>query len=257
MNGRKICLAGFLPVFALVGGLPLPAQTADQGKPPVYTYISEWAVPRAQWAEMVKLDDQDKPLMEKLVSDGTLTGYGAFTNIIHQDGEPTHGTWFTAASEGNLLKALEAVYAQPGATTSPVQGASKHWDYITVSRIYNQRPGKSEGGYLAGDQWDVKPGQMRAYTDLAKSTLVPIFEKLVADGTVSSYGMDMEDFHTQELGRVTFYFTTPDAAAFDKASKEFDEAFDKNPSLASALQSMVERKGHRDFLDRLRYMNNK
>jgi len=206
---------------------------------------------------MVKLDDQDKPLMEKLVSDGTLTGYGAFTNLIHQDGEPTHGTWFTATSEGNLLKALEAVYAQPGATTSPVQAASKHWDYMVVSRVHNQRSGKSEGGYLAGDQWDVKPGEMRAYTDLAKSTLVPIFEKLLADGAVTSYGMDTEDFHTQELGRVTFYFTTPDAAAFDKASKAFDDAFDKSPGLGSALQSMVERKGHRDFLDRLRYMNNK
>jgi hypothetical protein len=195
--------------------------------------------------------------MEKLVSEGTLTGYGAFTNLIHQDGEPTHGTWFTATSEGNLLKALEAVYAQPGSTTAPVQGASKHWDYITVSRIYNQRSGKSEGGYLGGSQWDVKPGEMRAYTDLTKSTVVPILEKLLADGTVSSYGMDTEDFHTRELGRVTFFYTTPDAASFDKTSKAFDEAFDKSPALGSALRSMVEEKGHRDFLDRLRYMNNK
>ena len=44
---------------------------------------------------------------------------------------------------------------------------------------------------------------------------------------------------------------------FDKAEKAFDEIFEKNPSLSSALQSMVEREGHRDFLDRLRYMNNK
>jgi hypothetical protein len=250
------CVA-FLFIFLLVAGVPAQAQTADQGKPPVYTYISEWAVPRAQWAEMVKLDEQDRPLMDKLVSDGTLTGYGAFTNLIHQEGEPTHGTWLTATSEGNLLKALEAVYAQPGTTTAPVQSASKHWDYMLVGRVYNQHPGKSEGGYLAGDQWDVKPGEMRAYNDLVKSTLVPVFDKLLADGVVTSYGMDTEDFHTQKLGRVTFYFTTPDASAFDKASKAFDEAFEKSPALGSALQSMVDRQGHRDFLDRLRYMSNK
>jgi hypothetical protein len=250
------CLCA-LTLLASAAAVPLKAQNADQGKPPVYTYIAEWAVPRAQWADMVKLDDQDKPLMDKLVADGTLTGYGAYTNLIHQEGEPTHGTWFTATSEGNLLKALEAVYANPGTTTAPVQGASKHWDYILVGRIYNQRPGKSEGGYLAGDQWDVKPGEMRAYNDLMKSALVPVCEKLLADGTVTSYGMDTEDFHTQKLGRVTFYFTTPDASAFDKASKAFDEAFDKSPALGSALQSMVDRQGHRDFLDRLRYMVNK
>jgi hypothetical protein len=255
MKTRAIWCVSLL--FAFVTGMSLHAQTGNQGKPPVYTYLSEWAVPRAQWAEMVKLDDQDKPLMDKLIADGTLTGYGAFTNLIHQEGEPTHGTWFTATSEGNLLKALEAVYAQPGSTTAPVQAAAKHWDYVLVSRVYNQRPGKSDSGYLAGDTWDVKPGEMRAYNDLVKSALVPVFDKLVADGTVISYGMETEDFHTQKLGRVSFFFTTADASAFDTANKAFDETFDKSPALGSALQSMVDRQGHRDFLDRLRYMNNK
>jgi len=99
---------------------------------------------------------------------------------------------------------------------------------------------------------------MRAYNDLIKSTLVPVYEKLLADGTVPSYGMDTEDFHTQKLGRVSsFYFTTADASAFDKASKALNEALDKDPAVGSALQSMVDREGHHDFLDRLRYMNNK
>jgi hypothetical protein len=257
MKNQAISGVSFVSVLALAIGASLQAQTAQQGKPPVYTYLSEWAVPRAQWADMLKVDEQDRPLMDKMVGDGTLTGYGAFTNLIHQEGEPTHGTWFTATSEGNLLKALEAVYANPGSTTAPVEGASKHWDYVLVGRIYNQRSGKSENGYLAGDQWDVKPGQMRAYSDLVKSQLAPVFEKLLADGVVTSYGMDTEDFHTGKIGRVTFYFTTPDAAGFDKADKALDETFEKDPALSGALQSMVDREGHRDFLDRLRYMNNK
>ncbi len=257
MQKRLIWGVCSLAVLVAATGVPLKAQNADQGKAPVYTYISEWAVPRAQWPEMVKLDEQDRPLMDKLVADGTLTGYGAYTNLIHQEGEPTHGSWFTATTEGSLMKALEAVYAQPGSTTSPVQAASKHWDYILVSRMHNQRSGKSEGGYLTGGQWDVKPGEMRAYNDLMKSTLVPIFEKLLADGAVTSYGMDTEDFHTQNPGRVSFYYTTSDTSGLDKASKAFDEAFEKNPALLTAFTAMVEREGHRDFLDRLRYMANK
>ncbi len=256
MKNRATWVFGLLSL-ALVIAFPSRAQNSDQGKPPVYTYLAEWAVPRAQWADMVKLDDQDKPLMDKLVADSTITGYGAYTNLIHQEGEPTHGTWFTATSEGNLMKALEAVYAQPGTVTAPVQGASKHWDQILVSRMYNQRSGKSEGGYLAGDQWDVKPGQMRAYNQLMKTSLAPVFEKLMADGVVTSYWFETEDFHTQKLGRVTFVFTTNDAAGLDKASKATDEAFEKDPALGDALQSMVNREGHRDFLTRLRYMSNK
>jgi hypothetical protein len=257
MKQRRTWSVGLLFLFTLATGGRLQAQGGDQGKPPVYTYISEWAVPRAEWADMVKLDDQDKPLLDKLVADGTLTSYGAYTNLIHQEGEPTHGTWLTATSEGNILKALEAIYAQPGTTTARVQADSKHWDYFMVSRMYNQRSGKSDAGYLGGDVWQVKPGQMRAYNDLAKTELVPVLEKLIADGTLTAYGMATEDFHTAKLGQVTFYFTTPDAASFDKAGKAIDDAFDKNPALIGALQSMTDREGHRDFLDRLRYMNNK
>jgi len=254
MQKRATWCVCLLTLLVMATGVRLKAQNADQGKPPVYTYIAEWAVPRAQWPDMVKLDEQDRPLLDQLVADGTLMGYGAYTNLIHQEGEPTHGSWFTATSEGNLLKALEAIYASPGSTTAPVQGASKHWDYILVSRIYNARSGKSEGGYLWGDQWDVKPGEMREYNDLMKSALVPICEKLLADGAVTSYGMDTEDFHQQKLGRVTFYLTASDASGLDKAGKAFDEAFDKNPALGAAFRSMVEREGHRDFLTRLRYM---
>ena len=206
---------------------------------------------------MEKTDEQDRPLMEKLVAAGTITGYGAYTNLIHQDGEATHGSWFTATSEGRLMKALEAVYANPGSTTAPVEAASKHWDYIMVSSVYNQRSGKSEGGYFTAQQWDVKPGQMRAYMERMKSALVPVMERLLADGCISSYGLATEDYHTQKVGRVIAYFTTADASGLDKVNAAFDEVYAKNPTLNSAIQSMTEREGHRDFMNRLRYMANK
>jgi hypothetical protein len=255
LHKRIIGCLGCLSFLVLAAVVPLRAQSEDQGKPPVYTYLSQWAVPRAQWPDMVKLDEQDRALMDKLLADGTIVGYGAYTNLIHQEGQPTHGTWFTATSEGKLMKALEAVYAQPGSTTAPVEGNSKHWDFIMRSRIYNQRPGKSEGGYLAGDNWDVKPGDMREYNDLIKSVIVPVYEKLLADGVVTSYGVDTEDYHQEKLGRVTEYFTTADAAGLDQVTKAFDDAFAKNPALGAAFQSMVDRENHQDFLTRLRYMS--
>ena len=35
---------------------------------------------------MTKADELDRPVLDKLVADGTLVGYGAYTNIIHQGG---------------------------------------------------------------------------------------------------------------------------------------------------------------------------
>jgi hypothetical protein len=255
MRKRTIWAACFLALcLAVATAGPLQAQSATQNKPPVYTYVAQWAVPRAQWGDMVKLDDLDKPLLDKLVADGTLIGYGAYTNLIHQEGEPTHGTWFTATSEGNLMKALEAIYAHPGSTDAQVQGASKHWDLILTGDLYSGKPGASTGGYLTWSTWQVKPGQMRAYSDLTKKVLVPVLEKLLAEGSITSYGELTEDYHQGKLGTVYDYFTVPDAASLDKASKAFDDVFTNNPALGDAFRALTDREGHRDFLTRLRFM---
>jgi hypothetical protein len=250
-----VCLLILCLAAAVVG--PMQAQTAAAGKPAVYTYVAQWDVPRAQWADMVKADDADKPVLDKLVGDGTLIGYGAYTNIIHQEGEPTHGTWFTATSEGKLLKALEAIYAQPGLVTAPVQGASKHWDQILTGDIYGSKPGNTTGGYLTWSRWEIKPGAMRGYTDLTKKVVVPVMEKLLAEGSITSYGQLVEDYHQGKMGTVYEYFTVADAASMDKANKALEDLFDNTPALGNAIQSLAERDGHRDFLTRLRFMVSK
>lgn len=249
-----VCFLILCLILATAG--PLQAQ-ATQAKAPIYTYVAQWDVPRAQWADMAKLDEQDRPVLDKLVADGTLIGYGAYTNLIHQEGEPTHGTWFSATTEGNLLKALEAIYAQPGLVTSPVQGASKHWDLILTGDVYNSKPGTSTGGYLTWSRWELKPGAMRSYSDLNKKVMVPVLEKLLAEGTIKSYGLLTEDYHQQRIGTIFEYFTVPDAASLDKANKALEDAFDSNPALGDAMRASTEPEGHRDFLTRLRFMVSK
>ena len=257
MQKRTYCLICLLILcLGLTTVASLQAQMATKSKPTVYTYVAEWSVPRAQWADMVKADEQDRPLLDKLVGDGTLTGYGAYTNLIHQEGEPTHGTWFTATSEGNLLKALEAIYAQPGLVTAPVQGASKHWDQILTGDVYGSKPGNSKDGYLTWSSWQIKPGEMRNYTELTKKVIVPVLDKLLAEGTITSYGQLVEDYHQQKLGTIYDYFTVPDAASLDKANKALEDLFE-GPALGDAFRAMTEREGHRDFLTRLRFMVNK
>ena len=253
MQKRIIGYIGLLTLATVAAGVPLGAQGSDQEKAPVYTYIAEWAVPRAQWPDMVKLDEQERPVMEKLVSDGTLLSFGTFANLIHQEGEPTHGSWFAAASEGKLMKALEAIYAL-GLTTSPVEAASKHWDYILQSRTYNQRSGHYEGAYLSGSEWQVNPGQGHAFQELMNSKLVPVFEKLVADGSVLSYSVDTEDYHTEKPGRVSLVYTTADAAGLDKVDDALEAALGKDEAIGPATRALTDPEGHRDFLLRVTHM---
>ncbi len=256
MHKRTIPFVGFLILCLAMAAGPLRAQMSTPSKPPVYLYVSQWSVPRAQWGEMTKVDDMDKPVLDKLVADGTLIGYGSYVNLIHQEGEPTHGSWFTATSEGNLLKGLEALYAHPGSTDAPVEGASKHWDQILTGDVYNSKPGTSSG-YLTWSRWQVKPGQMRAFRELNNKVFVPALEKMLADGLITSYGELHEDYHQDKLGLVFDYFTVPDAASLDKVNKVFDDLMDGNPTLMDAFRSLTEPEGHRDFLTRLRYMVSK
>jgi hypothetical protein len=90
-----------------------------------------------------------------------------------------------------------------------------------------------------------------------KKVFVPLLEKLLADGTITSYGLNTEDYHTQKIGMAWNYFTVPDAASLDKANKALDEAFDNNPGLGDAFRALTQREGHRDYLTRLRYMVSK
>src|SRR5215472_18109588 len=230
MTKRAVRYACLLALAAMAAGVPLRAQGSDEGKPAVYTYIAQWAVPRAQWADMVKLDEQERPLMEKMVADGSIIGYGTFTSLIHQEGEPTHGSWFSASSEGKLMKALEQIYAL-GLTTTPVEGNSKHWDLILHSNSYNGRSGHYEGAYLSGSQWQVKPGEGRAFSELINSTIVPVLDKLVADGSLVSYSVGSEDYHTQKPGEVSLVYTAADASGLDKVDSAMDAAFAKDHSI--------------------------
>ena len=254
---RKLWGTGLLLlVVCFTAVTPGLAQAPAGEKPPVYLYSAEWVVPRAQWADMDKLADADKPVLDKLVADGTLVGYGAWSNLMHQAGAPTHGTWFSATSEGKLLKALEAIYAQPLLVGAPAQGASKHWDYFLTASVYGSKPGAS-GGYLTWSRWEFQPGQMRSYMELVKKTFVPMLDKLLAEGTITSYGELTEDYHTEKMGVVFEYFTVPDAASLDKANDAFEALFNANPTLMGAVRSMTSPEGHRDYITRLRFMNNK
>jgi len=245
-----------LTALALATAWPARAQGPDGGKPAAYTYIAEWAVPREQWRDYAKVTADERAMMDKLVADGTLTSYGDFSVLLHQEGQPTHGSWFSATSRAGLLKALEAIYTLPQ-VNFPVLGASKHWDYLVVSRMHGEKSGKFQGGYLAGGGFDVKPGQGKTFNDLMKKTIEPIVAKLLAEGVVTSYSVDSEEFHSETPGRVTFVYTAADAAGIDKVEDGIVAAFMSDPALESAAQAAVDWKGHRDFLARVGNMVNK
>ncbi len=251
----SVVLVSVLALTGLHGG-SAAAQSAAAEKPVVYTYVAEWAVPRAMWAEYQKQEDGELDAMKKAVADGTIVSFGEFAVLNHQEGEPTHGSWFSATSMANLMKVLEARRSVPAAT-SPVLAASKHWDYIMTSTNHNGHAGTFTNGYLRVGRWPGKAGANDPDGKILKATIVAVLEKLLADGAIHSYTVDEEIVHSEDPGTMFVVFVANGAEGLDKFNAAVDDLRKNNPAGAAAYGTLVDAHGHRDTLARVSTMTNK
>jgi hypothetical protein len=247
---KRMCGVVFV-VYALAAVMLMAsntwAQTPSAEKAPLYTYVSEWAVPRAMWNDYQKSQAQEDEMMKKLVADGTLTSYGSFSVLNHQEGAPTHGSWFSAKSVAGLMKALEGLRAAPDSTDA-VLSASKHWDYILESHDYSAHSGTFKNGYLRVGHWRYKAGANDTDGKIMKATMVALLEKLLADGAVHSYQIDEEAVHSEDPGAFYVAIVANGAEGIDKFNVAIEENEKKNPAGWAGFGSLLSTEGHRDFL---------
>lgn len=238
-----VCAAALISL----GAMPSQAQDNTQEKPVLYTYVAQWATPRAQWPDMEKQQANGKELMEKLMADGTIVSYGAFRTMVHTEAGSTHGSWFSATSMANLLKADSLITAS-SAGTGPALDASKHWDLILSSTQYNGHSGTFENSYLRVGTWTVKPEGGQAVTTFLKDMMVPMLEKLLADGAIHNYQIDEESVHTSNPGNINVAIITNGAEGLDKFNAAVDAMEKSNGLATAAFGQAVDEAGHRDLL---------
>ena len=178
----------------------------------MYSYVGFWTIPRAQWGEMAKAGEADRTILDKAVADGTLVGYGSDVNLVHQIDGATHDDWWSAMSMAGLLNVLDQFY-KAGSSTSPVlESATKHWDGIYVSHFYNWHPGSWKGAYTHGSYYKLKADAPDdAVEILSKNAVVPLLEKMLADGTIHEYEIDTEAIHTEAPGAFWIFYVAANA----------------------------------------------
>jgi hypothetical protein len=252
--GFRVLLCAFTLALLCANGTWAQAQSAE--KPPLYTYVSEWTVPRAMWADYQKNDATDIEVLKKAVADGTLISFGSYAVLNHQEGQPTHGTWFSASSMANILKVLEGLRTAPAATAPPL-AAAKHWDYILESRNYNSHSGTFTNGYLRVGSWREKAGTSDPDGKIMKATMVALLEKLLADGALHGYQIDEETVHSADPGGFFVAIITNGPEGIDKFNAAIEEAGKNNPAGWAGFGSTVDFAGHRDTLARVSTMTHK
>ena len=177
-----LCALGMFAVWASLAS----AQMSDaKEKPPMYTYVSFWNIPRAQWAEMAKADAANQKILEKAIANGTLVGYGNDVNMIHQPDSNTHDDFWSATSMAGVLNVLDQFYKSGTASTGVLTSATKHWDSILVSRHYNYHAGSWKDLYTQGASYKLKSSAPDdAIETLSKSLIVPKLEKMITHGPI-------------------------------------------------------------------------
>ena len=226
----------------------LAAQAANQEQS-YYTYVSQWQVPRADWAAFEKQEKADDALLQKLVSDGTILDWGDEAVRVHTADGYTHADWFTATNRADLLKALEQMYAS--ATNSAFVATTKHADLLLHTVAHGGKATSNSTGYLRVTFWQAKPGEGDALEHYLISQVKPVLDKDIDNGTLLMYNIDEEDVHRNAPGGYNLALLFPDGAAIDKFFDELMAAGKQNPGVGQVLDSLTVAKDHRDDLGRV------
>ncbi|MBS0367147.1 MAG: hypothetical protein JSR67_15125 [Proteobacteria bacterium] len=249
---RLTPIVGLLAALAVCATLPASAQnTETKEKPRLYTYVSNWVIPRGRWEDMQKAAQANQKILDGAVAGGSILGYGDNETLVHQLEGPTHNDWWIANSMAGVLGVLDEFYKSKTAVSPVLASATRHWDNIYVSRFYDWRSGSVKSGYLHGAVYKLKESAPdNAVESLSKTFVVPLFEKLMAEGSVQAYQVAEEAIHTSDPSMFFVFFMTSTAQGLDKTNAALGAVFAGNPMLGPALGSMVDGSAHRDSLAR-------
>jgi hypothetical protein len=243
-----LCLSAALGSVAAPAG----AQMAEvKAKPPLYTYVSHWAIPRAHWAEMAKDDAATVKVLDHDLADGAIVAYGNDEALVHTPDGDTHSGWWCATSMAGVLNTLDEFYKNGSAMNPVLVSATRHWDAVYVSRFYAWRSGTVKG-YVAAAAYSLRPDAPPGSVALVSTSfIVPLFDKLMADGTVQAYQVAEQAIHTSDPNQFFLFYITAKSEGLDKVDAALVEALRANPLAAPAFGSMVDFSKHRDELGRV------
>ena len=239
-------------VMAGVWAAPAYAQSAEvKEKPRLYTYEAFWTVPRARWTEFEKASPTQQKVMDNAIANGVLVSYGSDSALLHDADGATHDNWWQSMSMAGTLTVLDDLEKAGGGSAPVLNSVTKHWDNLWVSRFYNWHAGSWQGAYSYASVYPLKADSPDDAVDmLAKIMLVPLLEKLLADGTIVEYEIDEQAVHSDAPGTFVIDYIAPTAEGLDKVNSAVRAAIKSSPLNGVAFGSMVDFTKHRDLLSR-------
>lgn len=263
--------------LALLFGVSLAAQQMQ----PV-TYVAEFHVKpekAEQFLDLVKKYHQ--PIFEKLMAEGAVLAWGVDIPILHEPGGATHSSWWTSPDLAAFDKVFAALEAQEKSMMEADRKAaedarkkgrpapksvleqfvesvdlSKHKDWLFRDLVF--------GGYStpppAGAQpygWitfvRVLPGKGDEFRKLWVEYYKPVYDKLVADGTIYGYALGTEEARSTDAFTHYVFISLPNLAAREKLLAAFRADRDARTAaersiMMGSFQAVVDASATRNYL---------
>src|SRR5467141_2004477 len=216
-------IAGLLVVVLAVVVVPA-AISQMEPTPRVYTFVSQFQVPRANWAQYS--EDTEKtfvPIAEKMLADGSIASWSTFEQVVHTPDGYTHGAAWSSNSIAGLMKVLDEVRKngpRPGQIA-----ATKHEDLLMQTSLYHA--GSGTPAYLRVVCSMAKADKPEGYTATMKKLLVPTFEEQVKKGVATYYGIDQQYVNTSAQSLRCVVIEYPNAEGMDKWAADLNTTMGK------------------------------
>lgn len=265
MSKRRMQLmgaTGLAAILVVAGVVILAAPTAapqSGSMPTVYTFVSQFQIPRASWADYSA--DTEKnfvPLADKALADGAISGYSTFETLVHTPEGYTHGAAWSSPTMAGLMKLLDELRKN-----GPQKGqlaATKHEDYLIQSNLYEGAgaAGKSSSGYLRVVCQQGKPDRPDEYVAGVRTHLWPTFEDQLKKGSVTYVGMDSQYVNNAEPSLRCLVINYPNADGLDKWATAVGATLGKLTGAdRDAVFGSVVPDSRRDFLARITHSAHK
>jgi len=247
-------IAGLLVIVLAVMLVPA-ALPQMEPTPVVYTYVSSFQVPRANWAAYS--EDTEKtfvPVVEKMTADGTILSWSTFETVVHTPDGYTHGAAWSSTSIAGLMKVLDEIRKngpRPGQIAS-----TRHEDLLMQTTTY--RVGSGTPAYLRVVCSNAKADKPGEFTATLKKLLVPTFEEQLKKGAATYYGVDEQYVNTGAPSQRCVVITYPNAEGIDKWAAAISTTMSKwSPAERAEFAGSTVADSRRDFLARITHSGHK
>ncbi len=255
MNRRLIGVAvGLMLVTLAVIRSPI-AYSQMESAPMVYTFVSQFQVPRANWAQYSEdIEKMFVPVAEKMLADGNIVSWSTFEQVVHTPDGYTHGSAWSSKSLAGLMKVLDEV-RKAGPRPGQI-AATKHEDYLMRSSMY--QPGSGTPTYLRVVCSMAKADKPDAYAAMLKKLLVPTFLEQVKQGAATYYGLDEQYVNNAAQSLRCLVIDYPNAEGMDKWATAINATMAKwSPAERAEFAGATVPDSRRDFMARITHSGHK